>query len=109
MRELATRPRFEVGLWSLVSPPRTWIAVMSTTVPQSVARQRVDCFSVFSAADPSVLPRIFEVFSPHGLVPSRCHSACLDSDDGQLVIDIQVSELPSGLADQLARRLRRGG
>jgi hypothetical protein len=80
---------------------------MSTTVPQSVARQRVDCFSVFSAADPSVLPRIFEVFSLHGLVPSRCHSACLDSDDGQLVIDIQVSELPSGLADQLTRRLRR--
>ena len=74
---------------------------MSTTILQSVARQRVDCFSVFSAADPSVLPRIFEVFSLHGLVPSRCHSAC------QLVIDIQVNELPSGLADQLARRLRR--
>jgi hypothetical protein len=79
---------------------------MSTVVPQSVARQRVDCFSVFSAADPSVLPRIFEVFSLHGLIPTRCHSACLDFD-GQLVIDIQVSELPSGLADQLARRLRR--
>lgn len=74
---------------------------MSTTAPQ-----RVDCFSVFSAADPSVLPRVFEVFSLHGLVPSRCHSACLDGDD-QLVIDIQVSELPRGLADQLAKRLGR--
>jgi hypothetical protein len=84
-----------------------WIAVMSTLVPQPSARQRVDCFSVFSTADPSALPRIFEVFSLHGLIPSRCHSACLDSDEDQLVIDIQVSELPNGLADQLARRLRR--
>lgn len=71
------------------------------------AQQQVDCFSVFSAADPSVLPRIFEVFSLHGLVPTRCHSTCLDSDDGQLVVDIQLSELPQGLAGQLARRLKR--
>jgi hypothetical protein len=84
-----------------------WIAVMSTIVQQPVARQRVDCFSVFSTADPSALPRIFEVFSLHGLTPTRCHSACLDSDEDQLVIDIQVSALPNGLADQLARRLRR--
>jgi hypothetical protein len=84
-----------------------WIAVMSATVQQPSARQRVDCFSVFSTPDPSALPRIFEVFSLHGLIPTRCHSACPDSDDDQLVIDIQVSELPTGLADQLARRLRR--
>jgi hypothetical protein len=80
---------------------------MSTLAQRPVAPQRVDCFSVFSTADPSALPRIFEVFSLHGLVPTRCHSACLNSDDDQLVIDIQVSELPLGLADQLARRLRR--
>jgi hypothetical protein len=80
---------------------------MSATVQPPSARQRVDCFSVFSTPDPSALPRIFEVFSLHGLIPTRCHSACLDSDDDQLVIDIQVSELPNGLADQLARRLRR--
>ena len=80
---------------------------MSMLVPQPSARQRVDCFSVFSTADPSAQPRIFEVFSLHGLIPSRCHSACLDRDEDQLVIDIQVSELPNGLADQLARRLRR--
>ena len=39
--------------------------------------------------------------------PTRCHTSCLDADDGQLVVDIQVSELPNGRADQLARRLRR--
>ena len=73
----------------------------------SLTAQRVDCFSVFSSADPSALPRIFEVFSLHGLIPTRCHGSCPDGNDDQLVIDIQLSELPSGLADQLARRLRR--
>jgi hypothetical protein len=80
---------------------------MSALAQPFVTPPRVDCFSVFSAADPSALPRIFEVFSLHGLIPTRCHSACVDRDDDQLVIDIQVSELPQGLADQLARRLRR--
>ncbi|HEX5078168.1 MAG TPA: hypothetical protein VFV80_03390 [Geminicoccaceae bacterium] len=80
---------------------------MSTIVQEPAARQRVDCFSVFSSADPSALPRIFEVFSLHGLIPTRCHGACPDGGEDELVIDIQLSELPSGLADQLARRLRR--
>lgn len=67
---------------------------------------RVDCFSVFSAADPSVLPRVLEVFSLFDLIPSACHSTRVDPDD-QLVIDIQVAGLPSGQAEQLARRLKR--
>lgn len=79
---------------------------MSMSLQQSQP-ERVDCFSVFSTADPSALPRVFEVFSLHGLIPTRCHSACADSDAEQLVIDIQVSALPQGLADQLTRRLRR--
>ena len=79
---------------------------MSMTDPQWVDQQ-VDCFSVFSTVDPSTLPRIFEVFSVHGLIPTRCHSACPDGDDDQMVVDIQVSALPHGVADQLARRLRR--
>jgi len=79
---------------------------MSMSLQQSQP-ERVDCFSVFSTADPSALPRVFEVFSLHGLIPTRCHSACADSDAEQLVIDIQVSALPQGLADQLTRRLSR--
>lgn len=69
--------------------------------------QRVDCFSVFSAADPSTLPRVLEVFSLHNLIPTSCHSTRLESDDDQMVIDIQISGLPPGHADQLARRLNR--
>ena len=73
----------------------------------SLAAHRVDCFSVFSAADPSALPRILEVFSLHGLIPSRCHSTHHEADPNQLVIDIQVANLPAGQAAQLAKRLER--
>ena len=73
----------------------------------SLATERVDCFSVFSAADPSALPRILEVFSLYGLVPTRCHSAPAETDPGQLVVDVQVAGLPFGQAALLAKRLGR--
>ena len=68
---------------------------------------RVDCFSVSSTADPSALPRIFEVFSLFGLVPSRCHSSRNDDDPEQLVVDLQVDGLPDGEAQRLVKRLGR--
>lgn len=68
---------------------------------------RVDCFSVYAAADPSSLPRIFEVFSLFGLVPSRCHTARQDDDEGLLVVDLQVDGLPEGEAQRVAKRLDR--
>jgi hypothetical protein len=67
--------------------------------------ERVDCFSVFAAAEPSALPRVLEVFSIHSLVPARCHSA--RTDDDQLVIDLLVVGLAEGQAPLLAKRLRR--
>ena len=73
----------------------------------SFVQERVDCFSVFSAADPSALPRILEVFSLYGLVPTRCHSAPAETDPGQLVVDVQVAGLPFGQAALLAKRLGR--
>ena len=73
----------------------------------SFFQERVDCFSVFSAADPSALPRILEVFSLYGLVPTRCHSAHAETDPSQLVVDVQVAGLPFGQAALLAKRLGR--
>lgn len=69
--------------------------------------ERVDCFSVSSAADPSALPRIFDVFSLFGLVPSRCHLARHDDDPEQLVVDLQIDGLPEGEARRLVKRLGR--
>lgn len=68
---------------------------------------RVDCFSVLSAADPSALPRILEVFTLFGLVPSRCHTARDAIDRSQLVVDLQFDDLAPGQAQHLARRLGR--
>lgn len=73
----------------------------------SPAQERVDCFSVSSAADPSALPRILEVFSVLGVIPCRCHSARVETDSDHLVVDIQVTDLPCGRAQQVARRLEK--
>jgi hypothetical protein len=69
--------------------------------------ERVDCFSVFAAADPSVLPRILDVFCLFGLIPERCHSALGEAEGGQLTIDIQIAGLTAEDAERLAKRLRR--
>lgn len=73
----------------------------------SSSADRVDCFSVLSAADPSALPRILEVFSLFGMVPSRCHSTRDAMDRSQLVVDLQFDDLAPGEAERLARRLGR--
>lgn len=70
----------------------------------SLPADRVDCFSVFSAADPSALPRVLGVFSVYSLVPDSCH--CTRAE-GQLVVDIQVAGLGHGQAELLAKRLGR--
>ena len=73
----------------------------------SLVQERVDCFSVFSAADPSALLRILEAVSLLGVTPSRCHSAPLETDPGQLVVDFQIAGLPLERAQLLAKRLER--
>lgn len=73
----------------------------------SLHADRVDCFSVHSTADPSALPRIFEVLSLFGLVPSRCHFTRQDDDPDQLVVDLQVDGLPEGEAQRVVKRLGR--
>jgi hypothetical protein len=84
----------------VVSLPRR-IVVMSSTQP------RVDCFSVFAAAEPSALPRVLDVFTLFGVVPERCHVCRLETDQSQLAIDVQAADLPAGRAEQIARRLDR--
>jgi hypothetical protein len=50
---------------------------------------------------------VLNVFSLFGVIPERCHSAWVETDRDQLVIDVQVAGLPVGGAEQLARRLDR--
>jgi hypothetical protein len=103
VRELAARPRFGAGVSLFVASSfAKRIAVMS-----SLAAERVDCFSVFSVAEPSALLRILEAVSLLGVLPSRCHSAPLETDPGQLVVDFQIAGLPLERAQLLAKRLQR--
>jgi acetolactate synthase regulatory subunit len=65
------------------------------------------CYSVHAAADPSVMPRVLEVFAKRGLVPSRWYSTLAGPGGEKMHIDIQVSGLEPGLGDRLAVLLRQ--
>jgi hypothetical protein len=65
------------------------------------------CFSVHAPTDPSVMPRVLEVFAKRGLVPSRWHSSVGGAGGEELHIDIQIAGLEPGVGDRLAASLRQ--
>jgi acetolactate synthase regulatory subunit len=65
------------------------------------------CFSVHSDADPAALPRVLEVFALHGFVPDQCHASRTSGQPGDLVVDLQMSEINADQAALLAKRLGR--
>ena len=73
----------------------------------SAASSEAACFSVHARADPSVMPRVLEVFAKRGLVPSRWYSTLDGTRREELHIDIQVAGLEPGMGDRLARSLRQ--
>ncbi|MDP6787026.1 MAG: hypothetical protein QGI13_07870 [Rhodospirillales bacterium] len=71
------------------------------------ALSEATCFSVHAPADPSVMPRVMDVFAKRSLVPSRWHST-LDGPGGEeLHIDIQVAGLEPAAGERLAALLRQ--
>ena len=65
------------------------------------------CFSVHAAADPSVMPRVIDVFARRGLVPSALYSTLCGTVEEELQIDVQVNGLDRGGAEKLAQSLRQ--
>jgi len=65
------------------------------------------CFSVQSAADPGVLPRILTEFGKLGLTPLRLTSSQLDGRAGEMHTDLQFNGLSSDQVAAAANRLRR--
>jgi acetolactate synthase small subunit len=61
------------------------------------------CFSVFAAAEASVMPRVLELFAKRGLVPSRFDAAVSGAD---LSIDVQVDGMEAHTASHIAACLR---
>jgi acetolactate synthase regulatory subunit len=65
------------------------------------------CFSVFAHAEPSVMPRVLEVFAKRGMVPTMWHSTVCGAAGEELHIDLQIADLDRIMADVLARSLRQ--
>jgi acetolactate synthase regulatory subunit len=81
---------------------------MSTSPEHGAFPQRsTACYSVHAPADPSVMPRVLDVFTRRGLIPTVWHSAVLAGDPGEIQIDIQVADLESAAAERLAQCLRQ--
>ncbi|HJS31235.1 MAG TPA: hypothetical protein VJ924_04515 [Alphaproteobacteria bacterium] len=69
------------------------------------------CFSVFAAAEASVMPRVLELFAKRGLVPCRFEavrgSSGLGGPGDELAVDLQVEGLAPETADHIAQCLRQ--
>lgn len=63
------------------------------------------CFSVHADADPSVLPRVMQVFALYGHVPARCHAERAGTDGADLVVDAQLEGVTAAEAALVAKRL----
>lgn len=70
--------------------------------PESVA-----CFSIQALAEPTVMPRVLELFAKRGLIPSRWHSDLGGRRQDELTIDFQVSGLERDKAELIAHAIRQ--
>lgn len=64
------------------------------------------CFSIQARAEPSVMPRVLELFAKRGLIPARWHSDIGGRRRDELTIDLQVQGLSSAQRDHAAASLR---
>ncbi len=81
---------------------------MSMSSPLGPARRVTHaCFSVHAPADPSLMPRVLEVFAKRGLVPSQWHSTLCGSRRDELEIDVQLDRVDPAIAERIAAVLRQ--
>ena len=71
----------------------------------------VACFSVLTAADPSAVPRVLEIFAIRDLIPSQIHvtrsgGENVRAPEAELTIDVQVSGVEREASEAIARKLR---
>lgn len=69
------------------------------------------CFSIHAEVEPSVMPRVLELFAKRGLVPNRWYSDISHTPSSELnpelVIDLQVENVQPDLTDKIASSLRQ--
>lgn len=67
----------------------------------------VACFSIQAQAEPSLMPRVLELFAKRGLIPSRWHSDLGGRRQDELTIDFQVTGLDRSKAELIAQAIRQ--
>ena len=90
-----------------MSPSRLSHQATAHAAAPSVVATPVACFSIQAAAEPSVMPRVLELFAKRGLVPTRWHSVVAGDGESELTIDVQVAGVERPLGDLIARGLRQ--
>ena len=83
---------------------------MSSTATAAAASRpdaTAACFAVHARTEPGVMPRVLELFSKRGLVPSSWHSSTGGVDERELTIDLQMRGMDVELADYVAACLRQ--
>lgn len=82
--------------------------VSSTHDNRSPANETpVACFSIQAQAEPSLMPRVLELFAKRGLIPSRWHSDLGGRRQDELTIDFQVTGLDRAKAELIAQAIRQ--
>jgi hypothetical protein len=74
--------------------------------PAAEAPAAITCFSVETACDPGILPRLIGTFAKRGLVPLHWYSRLLEPENS-LSIDIQMRDLPPESAEHIAAMFRQ--
>ena len=65
------------------------------------------CFSIQAEAEPTVMPRILELFAKRGLIPSRWHADLGGRRRDELTIDFQVEGLSQDRVEVIAHGIRQ--
>lgn len=81
--------------------------VSPTPTSHTVPVPAVACFSIQALAEPSVMPRVLELFAKRGMIPSRWHSDLGGRRQDELTIDLQVEDLPRDRAELIAHAIRQ--
>jgi hypothetical protein len=75
--------------------------MLAAPLPHS---EPVACFAVHARAEPGVMPRVLELFSKRGLVPTAWTSRVSGEE---LAIDLQMRGMDGDLAEYVAACLRQ--
>lgn len=79
----------------------------SSFEPSTHNQPTVACFSIQAGADPSVMPRVLELFAKRGMIPQRWHSDLGGRRRDELTIDLQVDDLERAKAELIAHAIRQ--